>query len=229
VGPIGLTDDGQLFGARGAIPPDLPPIADFRATNLWGHQGLCLKAQDGSFFWGDYLPDADPAVMLQFDPGPVADIACAFEGLVCAVKGDGTMFGPTCLAGGGWSQVSISVSLKCALTQAGEVFCASGVIPAGDRVSAFMAGPYRQIATAYQAVCALDGSGGLSCVRSDGGAVAVDPGPYTSIVAGRDLVCGIRPGGTTACFRQNEGAGEIRGSPSFTAFGPIAPPIDAGW
>ena len=230
VGPIGLTVDGRVFGPPGAIPLDLPPIADFRATNLWGHQGLCLKAEDGSFFYGDYLPDAAPAGMLHFDAGPFADIACAYEGLVCAVKTDGTMFGGTeCPGGGGWSQVSISVSLKCGLTQAGEVVCASGRIPAGDRVPAFKAPPYQQIATAYQAVCALDASGMLSCVRADGGTLTVDAGPYTSIVAGRDLICGIRPDGSMGCFRQNEGAGEIGNTPTFTAFNAIAPPIDIDW
>jgi hypothetical protein len=229
VGPIGLTSDGRLFGPPGAVPTDLPAIVDFRATNLWGFQGLCLKAQDGRFFYGDYRPDAHPAEALQVDVGPVADIACAYEGLVCAVKADGTTFGPTCPAGGGWVQVSISLSLMCGLTQAGEVMCSSGVIPDGARVPAFTGGPYRQIATAYQAVCALDASGALTCARSDGAPVAIDPGPYTSIVAGRDLVCGIRPGGTTACFRQNDGAGTFGGSPTFTAFAPIAPPIDGAW
>jgi hypothetical protein len=229
MGPIGLTNDGQLFGAPGVIPPNLPPIADFQATNFAGSQGLCLKTQDGGFFWGPYLPAADPPMELQFDAGPFADAACAYRGLVCGVKSDGTTVGGDCPTGDGWAQVSISVSLKCGLTRAGDIACVSASVAAGTAIPRFTNPPYRQLATAYQAACAIDAEGALRCVRSDGELVAVDPGPYLSIVAGRDLVCGIRPDGGAGCFRQNAGSGEIGTTPTFTAFSPIAPPIDSGW
>lgn len=231
VGPIGLTVDGRLYGPRGAIPDDLPPIVDFRATNLWGNQGLCLRAQDGSLLYGNYLPEADPPRGLQVAPGPVTDFACAFEGLVCALGADGTVYGALsfCPPGGDWAQISVSVSLSCGLTRGGEIACMPGGILAGSGTPVFTDGPYRQVATAYQAACALDMGGKLTCLRADGPPVSVDAGPYTSIVAGRDLVCGLRPDGTTACFRQNEGAGTFSSMPTFTAFGPIAPPVDPGW
>lgn len=229
VGPIGLTDDGRLYGPRGAIPDDLPPIVDFRATNLWGRQGLCLRAQDGSLLYGNYVPDPTAPAMLRVEPGPFADVACAFEGLVCALAADGTVFGANCPTGGGWAQVSISVSLSCGLTRSGEIICTPGVLPAGDDAPIFKHGPYRQIATAYEAACALDTAGSLTCMRADSAPLSVDPGPYTSIVAGRDLVCGLRPDGTTACFRQTQGAGTYGDVPTFTAFGPVAPPLDPGW
>jgi len=231
VGPIGLTDDGRLYGPRGAIPDGLPTIVDFRATNLWGRQGLCLRAQDGSLLYGNYVPELDPPKVLQVEPGPFADVACAFEGLVCALAADGTVFGtwPLCPMGADLAQISISVSLSCGLTRGGEIACSHGALPAGNGAPFFAGGPYRQIATTYEAACALDASGKLTCMRGDGAALSVDAGPFTSIVAGRDLVCGLRPDGTTACFRQNEGAGTFGGMPTFTAFGPVAPPLDPGW
>jgi hypothetical protein len=229
VGPIGLTDDGRLFGPRGAIPDDLPPIADFRATNLWGHQGLCLRAQDGRLFYGNYIPDGAAPRALQVEPGPFVDIDCAFEGLVCGLAADGTVFGGFCPTSADWAQISISVSLSCGLTRAGDIVCSPGTLPASGGVPAFTHGPYRHIVTTYQAACALDTAGELTCVRSDGAPVSVDAGPYTSVVGGRDLVCGLRPDGTTACFRQNADAGSFGSVPTFTAFGPVAPPLDPGW
>jgi hypothetical protein len=228
VGPIGLTDDGRLYGPRGAIPDDLPPIVDFRATNLWGRQGLCLKAQDRSLLWGNFAPDAVPPKALQADPGPFVDVSCAFEGLVCALRDDGTVLGPYCPQRDDWVQVSISVTMACGLTRSGDVVCTPGTRQTGV-VPIFTGGPYKQIATAYQAACALDASDRLTCLRVDGTPVTVDPGPYTSIIAGRDLVCGIRRSGAPACFRQNEGAGSLDVAATFTAFGPVAPAIDDSW
>jgi hypothetical protein len=238
IGPIGLTDDGRLFGPPGAIPDGLPPIADFRATNLWGQQGLCLIARDRSLLWGNYLPkgwsglEADMPRLFEFDPGPVADVACAFEGLRCAVRDDGTVIGGYCPVGGdGWAQVSISLSLGCGLTRGGDVVCSPGGLAVGSARPVFAGGPYVQVATTYYAACALDARGKATCLRGDGAPLAIDDGPYTAIVAGGDLVCGIRLDGTPACFRQNADAGLIIPTPAytFTAFDPVSPPIDLDW
>jgi len=231
VGTIGLTRDGRLLGAsRGEIPADLPPIADFRATDL-GAAGLCLIAHDGSLLYGNYLPEVDPPLTLAVEAGPFADVACAFEGLVAGVRSDGTVWGTDLLPGDSWARIAISTTVVCGLSRAGEVTCSHGPAGWAPGVPMFTRGPYRQVAASFQAACALEEGGALTCLRSaDGEGLTIDPGQFTFIVAGRDLVCGIRLDGTSACFRQ-EGIADhvVDYDYTFTKLSPITPPLDADW
>jgi len=237
-GLVGLTRDGELRAAGFEIPNDLPPIADFRATNMGGGQGLCLISAAGAFLYGTYDsdPNADPdGSRWHGEAGPFIDGTCAFEGIYAAVTADGTIWpsDEDRLPGNEWQQVAVGAFIACGLTTAGEVRCASGsgdAIYANPPFSRRPSGPYLQIAVTYQVACALRADGAIVCSRFDGLTVPVLPGRYFFLEAGRDLLCGIRTDGTAACFRQSGRGGPFDfGDSAVTGFAPLSPAIDEGW
>src|SRR5688572_18609275 len=80
-GPIGLTDDGRVLATGFAVPADLPPLTELRATNLWGDQGICSRASaDGSLLvFTERAPDPPDSWPRTFE-GPFRQATCAFEG-----------------------------------------------------------------------------------------------------------------------------------------------------
>jgi hypothetical protein len=235
-GPIGLTRAGQVHAVGVPVPADLPPIAEFRATNLWGYQGLCVRTTAGAFGFGNFptAPDVVTPVWTM-DPGPYSAATCAYEGLTCAVRTDGTLAGfcESRLPGSDWKQIAESASIACGLTRSGEVRCGHAFTEpssAGAAAPVFAPGPYLQVAAMLSIACALRVDGEIACVRSDGASIPTAPGPFVFIEAGRDLMCGIRPDGTTSCFRQDV-PGPLVWSPhpAVTALLPLSPAIDADW
>jgi hypothetical protein len=231
-GLMGLTRAGSVHADGIPVPTNLPPIAEFRATNLWGFQGLCLRTADGAFGYGNFPTATDPVEPVwRIDAGPYSYATCAYEGLVCAVRTDGALVGRCqgSLPGSDWRQVAESASITCGLTTGGEVRCGrastdNSSVPAPP---VFAPGPYLRVAAMWSVACALRADGDVSCVRSDGASIPTLPGPYVFIEAGRDLLCGIRPDGTTSCFRQNvPGPLFWNADPAVTALLPLSPAID---
>jgi hypothetical protein len=233
-GPIGLTRAGQVHAVGIPVPTDLPAIAEFRATNLWGFQGLCVRTTDGAFGFGNFPAPSDAPPRWTIDAGPYSYATCAWEGLTCAVRADGTLVG-SCqsrLSGNGWKQVAESADFACGLTTSGEVRCGRAPTDASSAaaVPVFSPGPYLQVAMMWSVACALRADGDLSCVRSDGASIATARGRYVFIDAGQDLLCGIRSDGTTSCFRQDvPGSHFSEPNPGVTALLPLSPAIDANW
>lgn len=232
-GAVGLTRDGRMHAVWVSVPPELPPIASFRATNLWGYQGMCLRGTSGELVFGSNRAEVNPDTTLSspwhYDAGPYASVTCAFEGLVCSVRPDGTVSGncPTATPGNDWKQATISVHMSCGLTTSDEIRCARGFIGTDERFPVFAPGPYRQLAATYDTACALRADGELTCQRYDSLSIPAPPGPFVSIEAGGDLLCGIRPDGTSSCFREN--GTTLSTSPHGDAFVPLSPAIDADW
>jgi hypothetical protein len=234
-GLIGLTRAGYVHADGIPVPTTLPSIAEFRATNLWGHQGLCVRTTAGAFGFGNFPTAADAvAPRWTFDSGPYSYISCAYEGLTCAVRSDGTVAGhcESRMPGSDWKQIAESASITCGLTTDGEVRCgrASTDNSSAAAPPVFAPGPYVQVAAMWSVACALRADGDVSCVRSDGAPVSIARGPYVHIEAGQDLLCGIRPDGTTSCFRQDVPGTVLWGpDPHVTALLPLSPALDASW
>jgi hypothetical protein len=228
-GAVGLTRDGHVHAVGTPVPDDLPPVVDFRATNMWGGQGLCFRSAAGAFIVGTYHPASEPESerWSTFD-GTFTDVTCAYEGIMCGVRPDGTVSG-SCqqsMPGSDWKQVALGIKVSCGLTTSGEVRCVPAQISTAVATPpAFAPGSYRQVAATYDVACALRVDGRIVCSRFDGVAIPAPPGSYVFIVAGRDLLCGIRPSGTTSCFRDDAFA--LSGQA--TAFAPLSPAIEAGW
>ena len=59
-GAVGLTRDGRMHAVWVSMPPELPPITSFRATNLWGYQGVCLRGSSGELVFGSNRAEVNP-------------------------------------------------------------------------------------------------------------------------------------------------------------------------
>ena len=236
-GLIGLTQWGFVHAASIPVPTNLPLIADFRATNLWGFQGLCVRTTGGAFGFGNFPTASDLATPVwTMDSGPFSYATCAYEGLTCAVRANGTLAGhcQSSLPGSDWVEVAKSANIACGLTTTGEVRCGQGQgstnPSSAEAAPVFAPGPYGQVAAMWSVACALRVDRELSCVRSDGASIQVPPGPFVFIEAGRDLLCAIRLDGTTSCFRQDvPGTLLWTADPAVTALLPLSPAIDPGW
>jgi hypothetical protein len=215
-GAVGLTRDGRMHAVWVSVPPELPPIASFRATNLWGYQGMCLRGTGGELVYGSNRAEVAPELTVS---SPWYSEAGPFGSC------------PTATPGNDWKQVTISLLMNCGLTASDNVRCGHPSVGSDRPFPLFAPGPYRQVVATYDAACALRPDGELVCQRHDNVTIAAPPGPFVSIEAGRDLLCGIRPDGTSSCFRES-GIFPIELSATGgggTAFVPLAPAIDADW
>jgi hypothetical protein len=227
-GLVGVTDDGHVYSTSMMIPPDLPPAEGLRGTNMFGRQALCFRSKtDGSFIMYSESDVLGPLIRV-LDPGPFVDARCAFEGIACGVKTDGTMWCNNgtihTLPGTMWSEVSLSWSWLCARTRTSDVTCTSTM--GDDYAHIFQPVEYEQTAATLGVVCALDRRGQIGCYSGDT-YLPVDPGPYKFIDAGRNVLCAIRTDGTTACWQHEDV--NIGGNLDVTAFVPVSPPIDPDW
>ncbi|WP_157906977.1 MULTISPECIES: hypothetical protein [Sorangium] len=237
-GLIGLTEDGRLLAAETLLPDGLPPVASFRATNMWGEQGVCPLFVDGSFAVlldrnQENLPEP-PDKVVEFE-GPFTQALCAWEGLVAGVRPDGSLwqFHGMETIPGEFTQVAFSNRIVCGLTKAGGIQCFEPSISCGNTPSThcagpeypeFSGGPYRSITATAGAVCAIDAEGALTCRRYDGADMPIDAGRFTFIEGGYDLLCGVRTDGSGACFRHGGwNLGEVG------PFVPVEPALDPGW
>ena len=233
-GLVGLAMDGHLFAVGTPIPDDLPAMASFRATNLWGGQGICGRGTDAKLHYGSYFPDraVDPSLWRTED-GPFVDVTCAWEGLVAGIGVDGTTPGaslPALPSGETWSRLALSWTLACGLTGNGEVVCGQSRTLMPPTPPVLAAGPYLQIAATDQVVCALRAADhGISCARFDNMPIAAPDGRYTFIDGGFQTLCGIRDDGTVACSRENAADRLLRQDLSVSAFVPLSPAIDFNW
>ncbi|WP_437850884.1 hypothetical protein [Sorangium sp. So ce363] len=237
-GLIGLTEDGRLLAAETLLPDGLPAVASFRATNMWGEQGVCPLFVDGSFAvlldrLQENLPE-HPDKVVEFE-GPFTQALCAWEGLVAGVRPDGSLwqFHGMETIPGEFTQVAFSNRIVCGLTKAGGIQCFEPTISCGNTPSThcagpeypeFSGGPYRSITATAGAVCAIDAEGALTCRRYDGAEMPIDAGRFTFIEGGYDLLCGVRTDGSGACFRHGGwNLGEVG------PFVPVEPALDPGW
>jgi hypothetical protein len=234
LGPIGLTRGGEIFASGFALPPDLPAVAKFRATNMWGFQGYCFRSVSGEFLYGAWRDDIPSPEMQPWhvEGGPFSDGTCAFEGLYCAVTSDGSAWGNCSeeLSGDDWKQMAVTVGFNCGLTKSGDVRCGSrsvGTFP--PTFPSFGPGPYRQVASTYHVACALREDGSLSCLRADSHPLPAPSGPFTFIDAGLNLLCAIRADGTSSCFKHDGVPGLVFGDLTPTAFLPHMRAGSDGW
>jgi hypothetical protein len=234
-GLVGLTREGRVQTAGIALPSDLPPITTFRATNMWGARGLCLRSATGAFLYGAYNPDPNfypDGPRWHIEDGPFTDTTCAFEGLYAGVRADGSVLSyASSIPASDWKQIALSVTIVCGLTAADEVRCVPGSASQSMALPILPPGPYRQVAATFHVACALRADGGIVCSRYDGVPIPGPTGRFAFLDAGRYLLCAIRIDGTSACFRQNGSGGAVLTfeDPTVTAFLPIAAGIDADW
>jgi hypothetical protein len=227
-GLVGVTDDGHVYSTSLTIPADLPLAEGLRATNMFGHQALCFRSKtDGSFVMYSESVIQGPVIRV-LDPGPFVDTRCAYEGIACGVKTDGTMWcnnsNVNTLPGNTWSEVALSWRYLCARTRTFDVTCTSTM--GNNDATIFQPVKYEHTAVTLAVVCALDRRGQIGCYRGDT-YLPVDPGPYKFIDAGRNVVCAIRTDGTTACWQH--ATVDIGSNIEVKGFVPVSPPIDADW
>jgi hypothetical protein len=224
-GLVGLTNDGRVLTAGFEVPPDLPVVAQFRATNMFGYQAICYRsATDGSFGMFSDTPSATPLRVL--DPGPFADVTCAFEGLACGAKQDGSVWcnnsGIGMLPNGHYGQIALSLGFVCGFGN-GRVACAPGYANASAPAPGFAPTTYRRIAVTNGVACALTFFEDIGCLRADWTYIPVDSARYSFMDAGRNVLCAIRRNGTSICWQHEEVPADV------TAFRPVSPPIDPDW
>ena len=112
-GLVGLTRSGRLHAVDTPVPDDLPPIATFRATNLWGGQGICGRSTGGNFHFGTYDPinHPDSPTTWRVVEGPFIDATCAYEGYYAVLTPEGTPWErprlPALPSGDAWSRLAI--------------------------------------------------------------------------------------------------------------------------
>jgi len=238
-GLVGLTEAGRIVTTGFPYADGLPPVATFRATNMFGFQAICPLFRDGTFGVSRDGVDDMGVRRATFTPvaGTFVRALCAYEGLLAAVQTDGLaleMVPP----GDRWRDVALSMSILCGLDDAGAITCVSAPLSCGkidvsdcsgarSVLPAFPGQGYRSITATSSAACALDQRGALVCQRYDGTPMLADAGPYTFAEGGHTVVCAIRIDGSVACFRHGGGSPLVSSDPG--QFAPVDPPIDAGW
>jgi hypothetical protein len=234
-GLIGLTEDGRLLTPSSIDLPELPPIATFRATNMYGGWGICPLFTDSSFYMYIQRGDIDGShTEVKPIDGTFDHAFCAFEGLGAGVRTDGSIWSHhgEAPAGNDFLDVTLSMGVFCAITKLGAISCfkpyscQTTIQTAHCDAPTFPSGRYHSIAATYAAVCAIDERGALTCQRHDGVALPVEDSRYTSVDAGKNVMCALRVDGSTACFRHADTW--ENGDPA-VAFVPVDPPIDPGW